>query len=72
MSIEFINFSVCLFQARLQKYAYENHKKHSTRGKIYYEIKHKFCVHTWNEQNMSLLKVKLLDWLQATVTSQKC
>ena len=50
-------------------------KKHPTRGKIYYEIKYNFCVDTLNEScyeyNISLLKVKLLDWLKATVTSQK-
>ena len=37
------------FQAPPQKCAYENHKKRSTRGKIYYEIKHNFCVDTLNE-----------------------
>ena len=37
------------FQAPPQKYAYENHKEHSTRGKIDYEIKHNFCVDTLNE-----------------------
>ena len=37
------------FQAPSQKYAYENHKKHPTRGKIYYEIKYNFCVDTLNE-----------------------
>ena len=28
---------------------HKNHKKHSTPGKIYYEINHNFCVDTLNE-----------------------
>ena len=37
------------FQAPPQKYAYENHKKHSTQGQICYEIEHNFCFDTLNE-----------------------
>ena len=37
------------FLAPPQKYAYENHKKHSTQGQICYEIEHNFCFDTLNE-----------------------
>ena len=38
-----------MFPAPPHKYAYENHKKHSAPGKIYYGIKYMFCVDTFNE-----------------------